>query len=142
MKISARNQFRGTVKAVKPGAVNSEVSMILPGEQELVAIITNESASSLQLQAGKEVVALVKASHVLVMTDASGMRLSARNSLSGTVKAVILGPVHAEVTIALAGGGEVHATITHGAANDLGLTEGTPATAVFKAPSVILAVPG
>jgi molybdate transport system regulatory protein len=140
MKISARNQFRGTVKAVKAGPVNSEVDVVLPGGQALVATITSESANSLQLKAGREVVALVKASHVLVMTDSSGIRLSARNCLPGTVKAVILGPVHAEVTIALPAGDEVHATITHGAANDLGLKEGMPATAVFKAPSVILGV--
>jgi molybdate transport system regulatory protein len=37
--------------------------------------------------------------------------------------------------------GEAHATITHGAVTALGLKDGVAATAVFKAPSVILAVP-
>lgn len=141
MKISARNQFAGKVAAVKTGAVNSEVDLALPGGQTVVAMVTNESANALNLKAGVDAVALVKASSVLVMTEASGLRLSARNCLAGTVKALNLGPVNAEVTIALPGGTEVHATITHGALAELGLKEGGAATAVFKAPSVILGVP-
>ena len=141
MKISARNIFRGTVDAVRTGAVNSEVDLTLSGGEKLVAMITNESAQALELAAGKEAVALVKASSVLVMTDEAGIRLSARNCLAGTVKAVTSGPVSAEVTIALTGGAEVHATITHNAADELGLEPGSPATAVFKASSVILGVP-
>lgn len=141
MKISARNIFRGTVDAVCAGAVNSEVDLTLSGGEKLVAMITNESAQALGLAAGKEAVALVKASSVLVMTDEAGIRLSARNCLAGTVKAVTSGPVSAEVTIALTGGTEVHATITHNAADELGLEPGSAATAVFKASSVILGVP-
>jgi molybdate transport system regulatory protein len=141
MKISARNQFQGKIEAVKTGAVNSEIDLVLPGGQKLVAIVTNESAKSMNLKAGKEAVALVKASSVLVMTEQSGIKLSARNCLAGTVKSLKIGPVSAEVTIALAGGAEVHATITQGAAAELGLKDGAAATAVFKASAVILGVP-
>lgn len=140
MKISARNQFSGKIEAVKAGAVNSEVDLVLPGGQKIVAMVTNESANALNLNVGGAAVALVKASSVLVMTDASGLRISARNCLEGTVKSLNLGPVSAEVTIALAGGTEVHATITHAAAAYLGLKEGSAATAVFKASAVILGV--
>ncbi len=141
MKISARNLFNGKVEAVKTGAVNSEVDLVLPGGHKIVAIVTNDSAKVLNLAAGGEAVALVKASSVLVMTDDSGMRLSARNCLAGKVSALKVGPVNAEVTIALPGGAEVHATITHGAVDELGLKEGAAASAVFKASAVILGVP-
>lgn len=141
MKISARNQLQGKIETVKTGAVNSEVDLTLPGGQKIVAIVTNESAKSLNLWAGKDAVVLVKASSVLVMTDASGLRISARNCLAGKVKSLTLGPVNAEVAIALPGGTEVHATITHGAVDELGLKEGAAATAVFKASAVILGVP-
>lgn len=140
MKISARNQFRGQVESVKTGAVNTEIDVKLPGGETLVAMVTNASAEALGLAVGKDVTALVKASSVMVMTDDSGMRLSARNCLSGTVKRLDVGPVNAEVTIALAGGTEVHATITRGAADELGLKAGGQATAIFKAPAVILGV--
>ncbi len=50
------------------------------------------------------------------------------------------GPVSAEVSITLAGGDVVHATITHEAVTELGIKAGVAATAVFKASSVILAI--
>ena len=141
MNISARNIFNGRVEAIKAGAVNCEVDVKLSGGERLVAMVTNESAQTLGLAAGKDVVALVKASSVLVMTDDSGIRLSTRNCLPGSVKAVASGPVSAEVTISLAGGAEVHAAITHNAEVELGLKPGVAATAVFKASAVILGVP-
>lgn len=140
MKISARNLFKGNVAAVTPGAVNTEVSITIAGDT-LTAIVTNASAKSLDLAAGKEVVALIKASSVLLMTDDSGIRLSARNCLKGTVKTVAPGAVNAEVTVALAGGGEIHAVVTQAAVAELGLAPGVAATAVIKASSVILGVP-
>jgi molybdate transport system regulatory protein len=141
MKISARNQFHGKVVSVKSGAVNAEVVVALSGGDEVVAVVTEESVKSLNLIAGSDVIALFKASSVLVMTDADGIRLSARNSLKGTVTALEKGPVNAEVTIGLPSGDAVHATITHGACDALGLAEGVSATAVVKAPLVILGVP-
>ncbi|EIC23186.1 TOBE domain-containing protein [Thiorhodovibrio frisius] len=141
MKISARNQLRGKVVAVTLGAVNAEVRLVLGGGQEIVAIVTRESVQSLGIQPETEVVALFKASSVLVMTDDTGMRLSARNRLPGKVIALKKGPVHAEVTLALASGEQVRASITHDACDELGLAEGVEATALIKAPLVVLGVP-
>lgn len=67
-KVSARNVFAGTVKAVKAGAVNSEVT-ISAGKLEIAAIITNESANRLGLAAGKPASAIVKASSVILAVD-------------------------------------------------------------------------
>ncbi len=141
MKISARNQFHGKVASVTLGAVNAEVVVALPSGREIVAIVTNGSVKSLNLNPGVDVVALVKASSVLIMTGDSGLRLSARNSLEGTVAELKQGPVHAEVTIRLSSGEAVHATITNAACEALGLAEGAPAAAVIKAPLVVLGVP-
>ncbi|NMC80575.1 MAG: TOBE domain-containing protein [Chloroflexi bacterium] len=69
MKISARNVLKGKVKKVVPGAVNSEVTIELPGGAELVSIITKTSAENLGLQEGKEVYAVIKASNVMVAID-------------------------------------------------------------------------
>ena len=140
MKISARNVFAGQVSAIRAGAVNDEVEVTLPGGDTLVAVVTHASVQSLGLAIGKDVLALVKASSALVMTDAEGIRLSARNNLRGTVAAVTKGAVNTEVTIKLAGGQEVHAIITHGAETSLSLKVGMAATAVIKASSVILGV--
>lgn len=67
-KVSARNVFAGTVKAVKSGAVNSEIT-IVSGQLELAAIITNESVARLGLAIGKPASAVVKASSVIVAVE-------------------------------------------------------------------------
>jgi molybdopterin-binding protein len=69
MKISARNVLKGTVKSVTHGAVNSEVVLELPGGAQLVSIITKQSAESLELKAGSEAYAVIKASNVMIAVD-------------------------------------------------------------------------
>ncbi len=142
MKASARNQLFGKVTAVRSGGVYSEVAIGLKGGDSLVAMITNESISSLGISAGVDVIALVKAPLVIVVKDFGGYRLSARNQLKGTVTRVQKGAVNAEVVIQLPGGDSIAATITNESVDALGLKNGDGATALFKAGSVILGVAG
>jgi len=141
MKISARNVFQGTISAIMTGSVNSEVDINLGGNDKIVAIVTNGSVKSLELATGKAVTALIKASSVLIMTDSSGIKLSARNVLAGKVSKLVNGLISSEVSITLPSGITVYATITHDAVEELGIKVGVDASAVFKAPSVILGVP-
>jgi molybdopterin-binding protein len=69
MKISARNVLAGTVTSVQPGAVNTEVVIRLSGGEEMVSIITKESAETLKLTPGAAVYAVIKSSDVMIMTD-------------------------------------------------------------------------
>jgi molybdopterin-binding protein len=69
MQISARNTLKGRVKHIAPGAVNTEVTVELPGGAEVVSIITKTSAERLHLAPGMEVYAVVKASDVMIATD-------------------------------------------------------------------------
>jgi molybdopterin-binding protein len=69
MKISARNVLKGTVKNIVPGAVNTEVTVELPGGAQVVSIITKSSAEALKLAAGKQVYVVVKASNVMIALE-------------------------------------------------------------------------
>jgi molybdate transport system regulatory protein len=69
VKLSARNQFPATVRSVTDGAVMSEVTVEIEGGHELVAAITAESARRLGLAPGKRVVAVIKATEVIIATD-------------------------------------------------------------------------
>jgi molybdopterin-binding protein len=69
MKISARNQIPGTVKAIKKGPVSTEVVISINGGNEIVSSITTTSAEKLNLQVGSRVYAIMKASEVMVGTD-------------------------------------------------------------------------
>lgn len=140
MKTSARNVFNGTVKEIRPGAVNDEIVLTVEGGQEIVAIITNNSTRKLGLAPGKACIAMIKASTVLVMTDADKYLLSTRNQFDGQVTRVEKGAVNSEVEIRTPAGLTLCAIITNASAAGLGLAPGTPATAIVKAPQVILAV--
>lgn len=140
MKASARNQFTGIVNEVLSGAVNAEVHLSLKGGETIVASITKESVENLGIKAGLEVIALVKAPQIIVVTDFGGYTLSARNQLQGTVTQIKPGAVNSEVDIELKGGDKVAATVTNDSIESLGLRKGQSATAVFKAGAVILAV--
>jgi molybdopterin-binding protein len=69
MKISARNILQGTVRLVTQGAVNTEVVIELPGGQEVVSVITKQSAERMNVQPGGKVYAVVKATDVLIGMD-------------------------------------------------------------------------
>lgn len=145
MKTSARNQFVGRVAALKPGAVNDEVTLAIAGGHRIVAVVTRESTESLGLAVGVTAFALVKASSILVATDLGPAKLSARNQLSGTVTRIDEGAVNDEIVMRLgddADGLTIAAIVTGASRASLGLTVGTSATALFKASSVIVGVPG
>jgi molybdopterin-binding protein len=69
MRISARNVLKGKIKEVKPGVVNTEVIVELPGGMQVVSVITKESAENLGLVKGKDVYAVIKASNVMIAID-------------------------------------------------------------------------
>ena len=140
MRTSARNQLAGTVRHVAEGAVNDTVDVELPGGTVLVATVTRDSTASLRLAPGRAVVAMVKASWVMLGLPGEGLRVSASNRLPGTVSRVQPGAVNCEVSVALDGGGSVTAIVTMESATALGLAEGTPVVAIFDASSVILGV--
>lgn len=141
LKTTARNQFLGRVSQLKTGAVNDEVELEIAGGQKLVAVVTRDSAESLGLAVGAEAFALIKASSIILVTEAGDVEFSARNQLAGTVTRVTTGAVNTEVVLELAGGGTVAAIITNESSSNLGLAEGVATTAIFKASSVILGVP-
>lgn len=69
MKISARNKLKGKVIQINEGSVNTEVVIELAPGVNITSIITKTSASDLEVELGKKVYAVVKASNVLVGVD-------------------------------------------------------------------------
>jgi molybdopterin-binding protein len=66
MRLSARNQLKGTVEAVHKGQTTAHVRIDIGGGTIVTASITNEAVDELALAAGDAVVAVVKASDVMV----------------------------------------------------------------------------
>jgi molybdate transport system regulatory protein len=141
LKTSARNVYEGAVLSVHHGAVNDEIEVVLKdSDTRLVSVITSTSAKSLGLEHGKKVVALFKAPWVILITEAEGVRFSARNQLAGTVVSIKEGTVDAEVRVRLDGGEGLTAVITMESLKNLGIESGKRVTALVKASHVIIGV--
>lgn len=69
MKISARNQFQGTVIDIQEGAVNGIVKIDIGGGNVMSSTISMTAIKELGLEVGKPAYAVVKATSVMVAVD-------------------------------------------------------------------------
>ncbi len=69
MKISARNQIKGTVVSVTKGATTSHVRVDIGNGQIVTSSITNEAVDELALKTGGEAIVVIKASDVMIAVD-------------------------------------------------------------------------
>lgn len=66
LKISARNQWKGTVKEIKEGAVNAIVKLEIEADVIISATISMEAVKDLALAVGSKAVAIVKSTSVIL----------------------------------------------------------------------------
>jgi len=69
MKISARNKLMGKIIAVKKGATTAHIRIEITPDKVITASITNEAVDELGLNVGKEAIAVIKASDVMIAID-------------------------------------------------------------------------
>ena len=69
MRISARNQIKGTILEVTKGATTSHIRVDIGGGQVVTSSITNEAVDDLGLKAGGKVTVVIKASDVMIGVD-------------------------------------------------------------------------
>lgn len=143
-RTSARNLFSGTVREVRRGGLLAEVSLCTAEGLEVVAMITADSASNLEVRPGLPLLATIKAPWIIVSPrqteehTADAPRSSAANVFAGVVSGVRRADVEAEVLVDLEAGAAVCALITTRSAEELGLCPGMPVWAEFNAFAVIL----
>jgi molybdopterin-binding protein len=68
MRLSARNQIKGTVVEVTKGATTSHVRVDIGGTV-MMSSITNEAVDDLGIKVGGKVIVVVKASDVMIAAD-------------------------------------------------------------------------
>jgi molybdopterin-binding protein len=68
MKISARNQLKGTIESIVLGVVTAKVSVRV-GDNLIESVITRQSVEELNLQVGDTVTAVIKSTEIMLMTD-------------------------------------------------------------------------
>ncbi len=130
------NQLKASVSEVKSGAVNSEIIAKI-GEQELRAIITNESAKSPNLSSGKEIYFIFKASSVLIAKG--DINISAANKIKGQISEIKPGALNSEVIVNVPYGcTKIAAIITNESVKSLDLKAGDEVIALIKASNILI----
>ncbi len=137
MKTSARNEFSTKIVDIKSGGVMSEIVLELSSGITLVATITNSSKDALALEVGKEILALIKSSHIVLSKN--NLATSARNNIKCSVTAVKTGAVNSEIELSL-GDLRLYSVITNESARELDIKNGDEIYIICKSTNVILAL--
>lgn len=135
LRTSARNALRGTVRAIKDGAVTARVALDLGDGVEIASIITRRSRAELDLAVGKPALALIKSSFVVLAGD--GSPDEGGNRLAGTVVDREDGHEVCEIVLSLSAGKTLVATVPKSAGPP---AVGDHVVATIAPSNVILAV--
>ncbi|ARR00237.1 TOBE domain-containing protein [Campylobacter porcelli] len=140
MKLSARNQLQATITDIEIGAVNAQITAKLSDGVLLKSIITIDSQKELNLEVGKEIIFVFKASSViLAKTDDKELKISAANKLKGKVTQATLGAVNAKISVNIGHNQIIHAIITNESAQDMRINVGDEVELFIKASHIIIA---
>lgn len=137
MRLSARNQLKGKIVSVQQGIVNALVTLDANGVL-VSANITKASAQELGLGPGKDAIAVIKSTEVMIGLEK--VRLSVRNQFAGKITSIELGAVNSIVRVAIEGGNTITSVISIASVKELGLKEGQDVYVVIKATSVMVGV--
>ena len=141
LRTSARNQLHGQVIAIESHGRNDMIRLQLSGDLSLSAQITHDSTQRLELEAGVEVVALIKAGWLELL----GLEKAAtpgHNCMSGVIETILDaedGP--SEVRITLPNGQVLCALAQPAALKALKAAEGQPIQVQFSPSNVLLGTP-
>jgi molybdopterin-binding protein len=69
MKLSNRNQWQGTIKAINHGAIVSEVTLEITPDIIVTSIVSKSSVENLGLKVGGKAYALIKSTEVTLAID-------------------------------------------------------------------------
>jgi len=143
MKLSARNQLLGKVSAVEKAQAVSEVVISIRNGATIKSVITTEAVDALDLKPGKDVVAIVKSSDVMLGVGEEVEKLyplSVRNILKGTVKQIVESDVNSLVKVDIGAELTISSVITTESLKELGIKEGSSVYVIIKASNVMIYV--
>ena len=139
MKTSSRNAYVGKITAIILGGLNDEVELSLPTGEKIYGQLAHASSDRLGLAVGKEAMALVKATEILLVNDNDDYEVCCRNQFTGKVLKLVRGFVNGEVILQTPSGFELSATVSLEGLNRLRVERGATVTAAFKSSNVIIA---
>jgi molybdate transport system regulatory protein len=138
MKPAEFNTLDGVVTAIRHGMDADEVELGLADGMQIVVKVSREVQNILMLKQGARAFGLVHPTSIVLLEERAPSLPATFNQLVGSVRDVGEGDDDIKVGLDLPNGQTLVARITHERAETLNLAVGAPATAVFKAGSVII----
>jgi len=138
LKLSARNQLSGIITNIQENKVNVLIEMTVKGSDKLFATITKSSYNDLGLTLEENIIAIIKASSVLI--SKTKPTIEYENILCGNVIQILSDTSNTEVTLELESKSTITATIENEIFETLDLKINDKAYAFFKASNIILGV--
>ena len=139
--ISSRKRKRASQRPIGDilGGLNDEVELELATGEKIYGQLAHASAERLGLAVGKEAMALVKATEILLVNDNDDYEVCCRNQFTGKVLKLVRGFVNGEVLLQAPSGFELNATVSLEGINRLRVERGATVTAMFKSSNVMIA---
>jgi molybdate transport system regulatory protein len=139
VKVSARNVFRCTVIDIRQEAVDVTVTLAVSATNILTCTITHGAVVDLALEPGRNVVALIKSSLVMLAPCGESAGLLNRNRLEGQVTRRVDGDANSEIHLDIGDGKYLTAVVPKEIIQGFGVAPGDSFDAMFRASDVILA---
>ena len=139
LKLSARNAFFCKVVKIVPARVDAEVKLEVASGLAITASVTNASVRELGLALGRQCVAVVNASSILIAHKGTAKPISARNKIQGTVVGRTDDKTASEIMLDIGAGKTMTAVVSPQGADEAEAAIGAQVLAMFKASHVILA---
>ena len=139
VRISARNQLRAKVVKIEKGTVESEIFLELDNKEIIMAIITNDSLNTLDINIETELYAFFKANALTISSNSSLVK-SDMNRFIGKIIRIERDSFNAEVIIELKGGNTICSTISIDMLDELRLNNEMAVSAFCKPKSIILGI--
>ncbi|MDD5674029.1 MAG: TOBE domain-containing protein [Chitinivibrionales bacterium] len=139
-KISARNQFYGTVEKITEGVVNTEVTLRIGSTLTLAAMLTYESVKILGLKKGTPALAVFKASAPIIVAADRPLRTSAINCFAATVVEIHPGKVNAELRLQIEKNRILTVMVTMQSLHDLAVKKGKRFFVLVPPSQILLAL--
>lgn len=140
MRISTKNQLKGTILEVQQGPVDAIVTLKISEDNTITSIIPADAVERMSLAVGVPAYAIVSSFVIMLALDPEEMKLSTINQLKGTILSVCKGPLNANVELEIGGNNIINSTVPIDAVERLGLAVGTTAYAIASAYVIMLGV--
>lgn len=139
-RISARNQFLGTVTRIAVGLVNSEVVVSIGAGMDLTVLLMREGVNALGLKEGMAVIAFFKATAPILAAGREPPKTSVKNCLPGKVTEIRKGRVNAEVKLDMGEGRTLASAVSLNCLSGMEIRKGRLLYAIVPSSQILIAV--